>query len=134
MKCTRGPVLASPRSRSCGKNLDVGRVWSQEALAGVQRLQGGEDKAVPRSALRSGDQETRIWGNSGKLGRMRLNVVSLRGEGFTCPLAATHAVGNCFRSIRSEQGWSRLTAGVSAAVQADQAGSRQRACLLRRRQ
>ena len=94
----------------------------------------GSAQVCPEVRRRLYAQETRIWGNSGKLGRMRLNVVSLRGEGFTCPLAATHAVGNCFRNIQSEQGWSRLTAGVSAAVQADQASSRQRTCLLGRRQ
>lgn len=133
MECIRGPVPASPRSRSCGKNLDADHVWSQEALAEVQKLQGGEEKAVLRCALRSGyrcaHRRRGSGGTFGKLGQMCLKAVSLRGEGFPCPLAATYAVGNCFRNIRSEQGWSHLTAGVSVAVQADRASARQRTCL-----
>ena len=91
-------------------------------------------KAVPRCALRSGyrcaHRRHRYGGAFGKVGQMRLKAVSLSGEGFTCPLAATHAVGNCFRSIRSEHGWSYLITGVSVSMQADRASGRQRTCLL----
>lgn len=85
MECIRGPVPASPRSRSCGKNLDADHVWSLEALAEVQKLQGGEEKAVPRCALRSGyrcvHRRRGSGGTFGKLGQMCLKAVSLRGEG-----------------------------------------------------